>query len=118
MPWLAAATGWHPSAAPASTAARYSDADGLTIPELEALTAKAKSLRNTLLGQSELQIKAVVRSIVDRMTLEPGKLTVAINCKNLAVAFGVQSMETDASIAPHLRVVPYSLKRRGVEAKL
>ena len=93
-------------------------ADRLTIHELEAVTAKARSLRNCLLDRSELQIKAAIRSIVDRITLEPGKLTLAIDRKNLAIALGIQPIDSDASSVPYVRAVPFSVKRRGVEAKL
>src|SRR5439155_17234914 len=62
------------------------EADRLTIHELEAATAKARSLRKCLLDRSDLQIKAVMRSIVDRITLEPGKLTMVIDRKSLAIA--------------------------------
>ena len=44
------------------------EADRLTIHELEAVTAKARLLSNCLLDRSELQIKAAMRSIVDRIT--------------------------------------------------
>ena len=94
------------------------EADRLTIPELEVLAAKAKSLRDTLRDESGSQIKAVVRSILDHATLEPGKLTLAIDRKNLAIALGSPSTDPDASTVLHLCVVPFSLKRRGVEAKL
>jgi hypothetical protein len=86
------------------------ESDRLSIPELEALAAKAKSLRDTLRDQSGSQIKAVVRSILDHVTLEPGKLTLAIDRKNLAIALGSPSTEPDASTVRHLRVVPFSLK--------
>jgi site-specific DNA recombinase len=94
------------------------EADRLTIPALEALAAKAKSLRDTLRDESGSQVKAVVRSILDHVTLEPGKLTLAVNRKNLTAALGRPSTESDASRGPLLWVVPFCLRRRGVEAKL
>ena len=92
--------------------------DRLKIHELEALTAKAKSLRDSLFNPSQLQITAVVRSIVDRITLEPGKLTLAIHSRNLAIALGIHAVDSDVPIKLHLRVVPFYLRRKGVEAKL
>ena len=73
---------------------RFVEANRLTIHELASVTTKAKSLRDSLRTQSERQIKDVVRRVLDRITLEPGKLTLAINRKNLAVELGVQSIES------------------------
>src|SRR5439155_1322324 len=57
-------------------------------------------------------------SIVDRITLGLGKLTLAIDRKNLAIALGIHPIDSDASSVPYVRSVPFSVKRRGVEAKL
>ena len=92
--------------------------DRLTIQQLEVVTGDAKSLCSRLLNRSGLEIKTVVRSLVDRITLEPGKLTLAIDRKNLAVALEIQFNGSDVPIEHHLHSVPFSLKRRGVEAKL
>ena len=68
------------------------------------MAAKAKSLRDTLRDESGSQIKAVVRSILDHVTLEPGKLTLAIDRKNLAIALGSPTTEPDADAAAMCRI--------------
>lgn len=91
-------------------------AERLAITELETLTAKAKSLRDTLINVSAHRIKEVIRSIVVRITIEPGRLTLAIDRKKLATALAILS--ADASTEPCLLTLPFTLKRKGVEAKL
>ena len=89
-----------------------------TIQEVESMTAKTKLLRDSLLDRSSLGIKADIRSLVARITLEPGKLTLAIDRKNLAAALGVKLNDSYFSNEHHLHEVVFALRRRGVEAKL
>ena len=89
-----------------------------TIQEIESMTAKAKLLRDSLLDRSSLGIKADIRSLVARITLEPRKLTLAIDRKNLAAALGVKFNDSYFSNEHHLHEVVSALRRRGVEAKL
>ncbi len=92
--------------------------DGLTIQELETVTGNAKLLCNRLLDQPGIGTKAIIRSLVDCITLEPGKLTLAIDRKSLTAALGVKFNGSDFSIEHHLHEVAFALRRRGVEAKL
>ena len=92
--------------------------DRLTIQELENVTANAKSLRDSLLDQSGIGTMAIIRSLVDRITLEPGKLTLAIDRKSMAIALGLQFDDSDLPTEHHHHAVAFSLRRRGVEAKL
>lgn len=94
------------------------EAENLAIPELETLTAKAKSLCADLTSASAHRIKDAIRSIVVRIAIEPGRLTLAIDRKKLATALSIPSSGFDASSEPYHLAVPFTLKRRGVEAKL
>ena len=61
---------------------------------------------------------AILHQIIDRIKIAPGVLTIALNRKNFAELLDVQVSNSDPEEKTHYLSVPFSLKRRGNEAKL
>ena len=63
------------------------------------------------------QARSLVRSVIERVTVSPGQLKLLINREKLCTALEIQppSMDSHASFEIHH---PFSLRRRGIEARL
>jgi site-specific DNA recombinase len=90
----------------------------MTIPALEKITAKAKLLSVDLANDNHTKAYATLHHVIERITIAPGLLTIAVNQKNFATLLGVQLNDSNLEEKIHNVSVPFSLKRRGNEAKL
>lgn len=90
----------------------------MTIPALEKITAKAKLLSIDLANDNHTRAYAILHQIIDRVTLAPGLLTLALNRKNFVALLDVQLNDCDLAEKTYVLSIPFSLKRRGNEAKL
>ena len=90
----------------------------LTIPALEKITANAKLMSVDLANDNHTKAYTILHQVIDRISIAPGLLTIAVNRKNFAVLLDVQLNDSDLEQKSYALIVPFSLKRRGNEAKL
>ena len=90
----------------------------MTIPTMEKITAKAKLLNVDLANDDHTKAYAIIHQVIDRITIAPGLLTIALNRKNFAASLDVQFDDNDLEDKSYALSVALSLKRRGNEAKL
>jgi site-specific DNA recombinase len=90
----------------------------MTILALEKITARAKLLSIDLANDNHTKEHEILHRVIDRIKLVPGLLTITVNRKNFAALLDVQSNDSDLQEKTYTLSVPFSLKRRGDEAKL
>jgi site-specific DNA recombinase len=90
----------------------------MTIPVLKKIESKAKLLSVDLANENCTKAHAILHQVIDRITLVPGLLTITLNRKNVAALLDAQVGNNDPDEKDYALIVPFSLKRRGNEAKL
>lgn len=90
----------------------------MTIPALEKITTKAKLLNVDLANDDHTKAYAIIHQVIDRITIAPGLLTISLNRTDFAALLDVQVSNSDFEEKSYVLSVPFSLKRRGNEAKL
>ena len=63
------------------------------------------------------QARSLVRSVIERVTVSPGQLVLTVSRKALRDALGIQPLPTDSVDSFEIHH-PFSLRRRGIEARL
>jgi site-specific DNA recombinase len=91
---------------------------GMTVPALEKITTRAKLLSVNLTTDFPAKAHKILHQVIDRTTITPGLLTITVNRKNLASLLEVQLKDNDLEEKTYKLSAPFSLKRRGNEAKL
>ena len=92
--------------------------DDMTIPAIEKINAKAKVLSIDVASDNYTKAYSVLQKIIERITIAPELLTIALNRKNFAALLDVRFDDGNRVEKTHDLFVHFSLKRRGNEAKL
>ena len=71
-----------------------------------------------LANDNHTKAYTILHQVIDRISIAPGLLTIAVNRKNFVVLLDVQLNDSDLEQKSYALIVPFSLKRRGNEAKL
>jgi site-specific DNA recombinase len=90
----------------------------MTIPALEKVAAKAKLLSVDLVSEDHAKAHTVRHQIIDRITLAPELLTIALNRQSFAALLDLHLDDSTTEEKTCNISVPFALKRRGNEAKL
>ena len=90
----------------------------MTIPAIEKICTKAKLLSVNFVNENRTIAYEILHQVVDRITITPGLLTITLNRKNFAELLDFEVNNNDLREKTYALSVPFSLKRRGNEAKL
>jgi site-specific DNA recombinase len=90
----------------------------MNIATLEKIASKTQELSIDLKSNDQTIAHLTVHKIIDRITVAPDLLTITINRKNFATILGVHFHEDSLEKTTYDLSIPFTLKRRGNEAKL
>lgn len=85
---------------------------------LEQVFAKVKHLKGMADVQMQSEIRTLVRTVIKRIDIKPGQMTMTICPASLKAALLDQSIPNSPSTDVTSVTMPFQLRRRGVEAKL
>ncbi len=90
------------------------DTVNMSIPEFEKIASNAKQLNFDLAKDNH----TILHQMIERITLAPGLLTIILSRRNFADLFDLKLDDCNPEEKTYALFVPFSMKRRGNEAKL